>query len=74
MPVSSRKKAPKKLKAPLPVRNDLMFSTEHPLQFPVMEDIAKDKKVNEKQVFEHPTATKKTKKDKSGRLEKPKRK
>ena len=70
MPVSSRKKAPKKLKAPVPVRNDLMFSTEHPLQFPVMEDIAKDKKVNEKQVFEQP---KKTKKDKTKKLEKSKK-
>ena len=52
MPVSSRKKAPKKDKQPLPVRNDLMFNADHPLQFPVMEDIAKDKKVNERQVFE----------------------
>jgi hypothetical protein len=43
----------------------LMFNSEHPLQFPVMEDIAKDKKVNEKQVFERPTASKKDKKDRS---------
>ena len=65
MPTSSRKKAPKKDKKPIPVRTDMMFNSEHPLQFAVMEDIAKDKKINEKQVFERPTASKKDKKDKS---------
>jgi hypothetical protein len=70
MPTSNRKKAPKKVKDPIPVRNDLMFNSEHPLQFPVMEDIAKDKKVDEKQVFEKPKATKDLKK--MTKLKKPK--
>ena len=64
MPVSSRKKAPKKEKKPVPVRNDMMFNSDHPMQFAVLEDIAKDKKVNERQIFEKPTASKKENKSK----------
>jgi len=52
MPRSSRKPAPMKVKKPVPVPKENMFEADRPLQFSVMEDIAKDKKVKEKDVFE----------------------
>ena len=57
MPRSTRKPAPMKVKKGVPAdrpSQGVMFEENRPLQFAVMEDIAKDKKVKEKDVFENP--------------------